>query len=373
MANNSNPPRPKGPPRPAGGGRKKSTRPSGRPRPSKGGASWKPGGGGSAAEPPVKPPSQPPPKPPKPAPDAPNAKDDHLQMVPLNGKSDDTYDDGKRPDSSTQFFAIPHANRQKSEPPRARPAAPPPAAGGGMPPGGPAPAAGPQPVGPAPVVGIQGPVAAGPMAAGPQAGGAAGFVPPNPDENRTTSYRVFGVVLGLAGMVCAALVVTVGLVVFAVIANQEEEKLPEIVDQQVKRPIAPIGDVDTGGAGIANAPIKPAPVTRPKPRPRPRPSNPKPAPKAAPEPSNATAAGEPGQVSVTIPSEIHVTQVELNCTGTNYRKRAPVSGNKAVFDGVPAGDCTMTFKGGTVATKVTVQAPKSLNCRALGTSALACQ
>jgi hypothetical protein len=288
-------------------------------------------------------------------------------MVPLSGTSENTYDDGKRPDSSTQFFAIPHANRQKAEPPAAKPKAPPPAV-----PGGPAPAAGPQPIGPAPVVGIQGPVAAGPMAVAPGAGGGAAYVPPNPDENRTTSYRVFGVVLGLAAMVSAALIVTVGLVVFFVVTNQEEEELPPIVDAQPQRPVVPVGEADTGGAGIANAPIQPAPVARPKPRPKPQPTGPKPAPKPAAEPSNATAAGTPGQVSVTIPGEVHVTQVELSCP-SNYRKRVPVTGNKATFADVPAEQCTMTFKGGTVATKVTVTAPKSLNCRALGTSALACQ
>ncbi|MCB9675082.1 MAG: hypothetical protein H6737_08190 [Alphaproteobacteria bacterium] len=291
--------------------------------------------------------------------------DDHLQMVPLSAQSDGTYDDGKRPGSSTEFFAIPHANRQKSDGPpaaagRAPPAAPPMAA--------PMPvqhAVGPMPVGPPPVVGIQGPMS------GPVGGNPYNIAPPNPDEGRTQSYRVFGVVIALVLMVCVALVVTVLLVVVAVINANQPEPLPEIVNEAPLRPQVPI-DADTGGAGVGGPkPIKPS---TPKPTvPKPTGPKPPPKPKAEPEESNGGGpAGAPGRLQITVPSDVRVTYFEASCP-SGYRNRGKFVGTTAALDDVPAEDCKVSFKGGTISTTFTARPGKSYNCTALSTSQLACK
>ncbi|MEZ4318069.1 MAG: hypothetical protein R3F61_11215 [Myxococcota bacterium] len=299
------------------------------------------------------------------------AAEDHLTMVPLSAQSDGTYDDGKTKGSSTEFFAIPHANRAKNDspPPTGRPppsqppvAAPAPVMAGPV-------VAGPMPVGPQPVMGIQGPMAGG-MHGGMGSSGY-GMVPPDPDNGRTQSYRVFMVVIGLVLMVCAALVVTVLLVVVAVINNNQPEPLPPIVDQAPVRPIQKV-DVDTGGGDAPQ--IKPAnkPVaSNPKPV---APREPKPQKPAPTEDNGGGPAGTPGRISITVPGDVHVTAFEVSCpSGFRERGKFAAGASTAALDNVPAEDCAITFKGGTINHKFTGRGGRSYTCTKLGSSSLACK
>lgn len=221
------------------------------------------------------------------------------------------------------------------------------------------------------MVGIQGPMAAGPMAAGPMAGGpmggAAGMYPPNMDEGRTQSYRVFGVVIALVTLVCGALLATVLLVVVAVYNNNQPDPLPPVVAGPVSRP-APIDPVDSG---LDGGPVQVKPV-RPVFRPKPRPSGPKPKPVPKPEASGGGAADQPGRLVVNIPTDMRVTKIEVTCGGS-FRARAPVTNGKAVMEGVPAQDCKITFRGGSVTSKFNGRGGKTYTCVKLGTSQLACK
>ena len=191
--------------------------------------------------------------------------------------------------------------------------------------------------------------------------------PPDLDEGRTQSYRVFGVVIALVTLVCGALLATVLLVVVAVYNNNQPAPLPQVVSGPVSRP-APIEPVDSG---LDGGPVQVKPV-RPVSRPKPKPSGPKP--KAAPKPdaNGGGAAGVPGRLVVNIPTDMRVTKIEVTC-GSSFRQRAPVNAGKAVMEGVPAEDCKITFRGGSVTSKFNGRGGNTYNCTKLGSSQLACK
>ena len=62
--------------------------------------------------------------------------------------------------------------------------------------------------------------------------------------------------------------------------------------------------------------------------------------------------------------------VELICGGGSYRLRQSFAGGVAKFSGVPAGQCTLYFKGGIPAKFIGVQRGRSYNCSILGPTAM---
>lgn len=293
--------------------------------------------------------------------------DDHLPMVPLSGDKTGTYETGKPGGSATSFFAIPGSNkRDDGGPPKAAgPVVSGPTAGAA--PAGPV-VAGPVPVGPiavggpTPAGGISGPVAGAGMAAAPGMGmPGAGYDPHAIQEQRSASNRVFAVVALLVMVVCFALVVAVGLLVFAFVQSQQEEQL----EIPTERPSVAIDrpPVDTG-LNVEKSKPKPEPrVGRPPPRkPRNGGTSPKPvAPKPPPEPTGPAA----GTVTVTKPSDQFYTQVEVRC-GAGFRVRADFKGNTATVADVPAESCLMTFKGGAASPKVKFTGARSFRCTGSG-------
>jgi hypothetical protein len=278
-------------------------------------------------------------------------------MVPLSGQSDGSYDDGKTKGSSTEFFAIPHVGRAgQGGPPAAAPMGPPPMVGGQI--------QGPVPVGPMAIGGIIGPVVGG---QGMPGGMSPYGVPPEPE--RTQSFRVFGVMIALVTMVCIALVFTVGLVTFAVWNQTQPPPPPQVTVAPPPQATAPAVDTGIGTKGTkVPTPVPVKPVGGPRPTSEPRPVKPAAAPT---EVNGASAAGEVGTITVRKPADIYATEIEAKCGA--WRERAKFVNDVAVLNGVPAEDCEIRFKGGTVSTRLTSKGGRSFSCTARGTTDLDCR
>lgn len=328
-----------------------------------GGASWSPSEG-KASGGVEKPELVRNPAPPKPA-------DEHLQMVPLSGDKTGTYETAGQQSSATSFFAIPGSNKRDSDaPPKA---AKPVAAGpiAGPVPAAPVPSA-PIVMGPQPVGGIAGPVAAaGGVGAAPGMGmPGGGFDPHAIQEQRSSSGRVFAVVALLVAMVCGALVVSIGLLVFAVVSSQQEQPL----ELPAERPTVVLDrpKVDTG-LNVEKTPTPtPTPTKRTRPRPRSNPApnpGPRPAPAAAPAPA-APSGPSAGTVTVIKPSNQFYTQVEVRC-GPGFRVRQDFQGDTATVPNVPAEACLLTFKGGAASPKITLSGAGTYRCSGDG-AAMGC-
>ena len=362
MAQNPAPPRPGGPPRPSPDGSR--ARPAARARPKMGGSSWSPGDDAvkpaAALEKPefVK----------NPAPA--KSANEHLAMVPLTGDKAATYDDGKK-DSSTSFFAIPGANRSRSDVPAAAPAGPPRAVPA-------APIAGPVPMGPMAV----GPMAVGPQPVGGIAGPVAGGLAPAPgmgmpnsafgtqaiQEDRSSSSRVLVLVVMLVMVVCMALITAVGLMMFAILQTQTEVPLEVPAAQSGGGVTGTRPPVETGlNLGDKKPSTKPTP-TEPKPqRPQggtaPKPAGPKPAAPAPVVPAGPAA----GTLTIVKPDSEFFSSVEVRC-GPGFRQRGDFVGNTASVPNVPAEACEVTFKGGAAAPKLKITGARKYTCSGTGGS-----
>lgn len=292
-----------------------------------------------------------------PRPQAPKKK--HLDMVPLSGRSEGTYDDGK--DLGTNAFARPTPQQP-------------------MGPSGPVA----QPMGPPPMMGIQGPVA-GPVAGGPMPGGPMpGAMPPGAmgagvmagqfaPEERATSHRVFVILIALVLMVCGAVMVTAMLFAFAVIQSNQPEPLEPLENPVVMAPPQGRagGGLDTGGPKAEEPAARPKPTSRPRPRPtQPRPS---PSPSAgggtpAPPPQPpAPPVGAAGSVTVTLPASQKASSFEVSCASANFRERAMFNGsNKATMPNVPGAPCIMRLKGLGPPKKFSFQGAHNFTCSGVG-------
>lgn len=359
MAQNPAPPRPGGgPPRPNPDGAR--ARPAARPRPKMGGSSWSPGDDAAKPSTALEKPEFV--KNPAPARNA----NEHLPMVPLSGDQASTYDDGKK-DSSTQFFAIPGASRNRSDAPAPAPQpAGPPRAAPVAPIAGPVPA-GPMVMGPQPVGGIAGPVAAG-LGAAPGMGMPNGaFGTQAIQEDRSSSSRVLVLVVMLVGVVCMALVTAMGLMIFAIVQSQKEEPL-DIASTQPASVTVVRPPVETG---LNVGPKNPKPTPDPAPRPRPRPSpggDPKPSPSPRPAPAPAPPAGPAaGTLTIVKPDSEFFSSVEVRC-GPGFRVRGDFVGNTASVPNVPAESCVVTFKGGAAAPKLNISGARKYTCSGTGGS-----
>ncbi|MEZ4319301.1 MAG: hypothetical protein R3F61_17440 [Myxococcota bacterium] len=214
--------------------------------------------------------------------------------------------------------------------------------------------------------GFQGPIA-GPMSVSP------GFAPLEPAPEGGS--RVYLVVLGLVTMVSGVLVLTLLGVVAALVGlgtgepervvvreptrwvepDPEDDEIPD--EELVIRSGPPAGKTAraTGGPPAIEA-VVPAKDVRPEP--------------VAP----AVAEGEPAdRLTFVLPADVQASHFEAVCAGTSFRQRAPFVNGRATLNGVPAADCTVTFKGGMVATKLTARPGHRYTCQKLGSSGLACK
>lgn len=279
----------------------------------------------------------------------------HLKMVPLNGQSEHTYDDGK--DLGTSAFARP------------------------VPPAAPVPMAAPMSMGPPQMVGIQGPVAGG-MMGGPMAGTMPGMagVPANAygemGDPRATSHRVYFVILGFIMMVCASILGSALLVLVAFISTNQEEPLKEIAQNRQALGPQSVPVVDSG-IGKAEKPEKVAARPR-KPRPKPatggssgteaKSTSPKTA-AVAPPPE---LAGGPGSVSVSLPPGVHASSFEVKCDGVGFRQRQTLNGGKGTMPNVPGAPCNMYLVGAGTKKRFGFTGSANFKCTGVG-SDLVCR
>lgn len=273
-----------------------------------------------------------------------------LKMVPLKESDADEEEGSGKVSSATQFFALPVPKRSTKSEPEPAPAPAPAAA----PPPGPPPGAYPMghpgmmPGGP---MGIQGPVASGPVAMGPMMGQYPSMqsMPQNqggdPDSGRAQSFRVFGIVIALVGVVCAALLATVVLVVIGLNMNGGGNATSNSSGPvAIAPPPKPAGGrpVDTGSAKTkAKSAPSPQPSTS---APRPSSSGTS-APRPAPAPAAPKAPTGPAAVTFKCSGECEWTSVEVKCEG-GFRERGSFTGGVAVVANVPIEKCDAFFKGG---------------------------
>jgi hypothetical protein len=281
----------------------------------------------------------------------------HLKMVPLNGQSENTYDDGKD--------LAPPANR----------GAPPPM-GGPM---------GPAQMGPPPMMGIQGPVAGGAGAAmGPMGPMGAGPGMPHPaygpmdQDPRATSQRVWIVIVSFVMLVCVSILGSAALLMVAFVSMNVPEPEPELpLGKQVARTAPPSRLMDTGSeVAKERAQMKSEPSPRPRRPTRPRPSSGTSKAPAAPRPAPAAAAaaepepvGGPGTVTVKLGSGVHATRFEVNCGGGAFRERASIAGGaggSGTMQNVPASDCYLTLVGAGTKKRFKFSGSKNFTCSGVG-------
>ena len=380
---NSKPPRPGGgPPRPGGAGggpgprSPASARPAPSPRSGQGGkGSWRPPSVADAADAAV--------------PDVEEVEEsvarspDESGMLQMRSLADaDEGDDEPKNKSATAFFAIPKSKSKRRSSvdtsASAPPAAGPPSGGGGAsgralpgmaPPGSPA-ASGAPPGGfaaaaPGMGMGISGPVAAGPVAQGPVTpfSGAPGPDTTASSTNRSTSFRVYAIVLALMGV--AMLAMTVVVVAFAFVYFKMGDGDGDVsgdngavVDAEPRPKGKKTKTEDTGGA------LPEVPKTKPRPKRKPKPkSSGGGSTTAAPmPPPKPKAPVGPAPISVKWSGSEPYTSVQVKCP-SGFSGRGSASGGSAVIKDVPNGeDCVMSFLGGAPTKFMGAKAGKSYSC-----------
>jgi serine/threonine protein kinase len=358
------PPRPGAPPRPGGGSKKKPARPSASGR--KGSASRPPAGPKSSGgwSPPAAKASAPKKEPPKKKVKAESSarspsEDGMLQMVSMDGNEDDH--DLQKKKSATAFFSIPTPKRKAAETPDVPSSGPPvaasvaPVASPGM--GSMAPGMASLPPGAMGGIGISGPVAGGAMGGGSSPFGVASQPPMEGavEESRSQSFRVYFIILGLAGTLFAALVVAVIAIALSIsFSGKDDASASSSSSSAMASKPTPKKQVKDTGV------VAPPEITvAAKPPPRPRPSAPRPAaprPKAGPQP-----------ISVTIGDATRYTGVEVQCP-SGARLRGNFNGKTATVAGVPIEECTLNFKGG-APSKTTIRGGQSKTCTWVGAQA----
>jgi hypothetical protein len=286
----------------------------------------------------------------------PAEKQQALQMTPLQ-EADAAGSSGNDNQSATAFFAMPTPKRAEPPPAPAPPPSPQVMRAGSQP-MGPPPQPMPSMTGMPPGMGIKGPVAGAPMQPMPSAQhGVYAQGPPTltgmaPEQERAQSYRVFGLILSFVGLICMGLVVTMGLVVAAVVFDEDEEPTPVAVVAPPQAPPKMI--VDTG---------TPAPKAAPKPRPRPVNSATSPTPRpAAPRPAPVVAPSGPASATIKMTGSVPFTGIEINCPMSSFRQRASFAGGTATVAGVPVEECKVTFKGGPPATFNGIRGGETRTC-----------
>ena len=285
-----------------------------------------------------------------------------LSMESLNESLDQA--DGAGDGNSTEFWALPTAS-----PERSKPAAPPPPVPGGRgtapppppgqrsvvapppPPGGhrapvaAPPSSSPGTVGPPPPMGSsvavdnraspKTPFRATPPTSAPPSGSAQA-------ENRVQSNRVYAIVFAMLAILSVAFVA-----LLFVDWGEDEPTTAQVVTKTAKPEPAkdpePEGREDTGIA-------PPPPPPRRPPRTTTRSTTGGATPSA---PAKPRVGG--GSVIVKLDDSSQARGVELICGGGSYRLRQSFAGGVAKFSGVPAGQCTLYFKGGIPAKFIGVQ------------------
>ena len=221
-------------------------------------------------------------------------------------------------------------------------------------------------------MGISGPVASGGGMgiSGPVAGAGGSATPfsgshsmeePATSENRSRSFRVLALVLGMFAMAMLAMIVAVVVIVVATQMGGDGGKPPPDdgpTEVATKTPTTPKVEVDDTGAVEVAAP-KVQEQRRRSTRRRSSgggttTSNPAP-PRTAPKPSG------PAPISITLSNGV-ASSVQITC-GSSFRQRASFRGGKATVADVPQGqDCKVSFKGGTPASFNKARAGNNYSC-----------
>jgi hypothetical protein len=76
-----------------------------------------------------------------------------------------------------------------------------------------------------------------------------------------------------------------------------------------------------------------------------------------------------GRINVVIAGTYDTKWLELTCSGAGYRERGDIATNTSTFNSVPAGDCTLYFKGATPA-QYRGMSHGSWRCSLTGTTAV---
>ncbi len=208
-------------------------------------------------------------------------------------------------------------------------------------------------------MGISGPVAGG-MPSHPGTPFGVASQPPMEgavDESRSQSFRVYFIILGLAGTLFAAIVVVVLAVVVSVSLGDDSGATGSTKSTSLATNPAPThAPAQIKDTGV----VAPPKITVATPPPRPtRPTTPR-----APPPK--PVAG-PQPISVTIGDASRYTGVEVSCP-SGFRQRGSFSGKTATVPGVPLEDCVLTFKGG-APSKTTIRGGQKKTCTWVGAQA----
>lgn len=84
---------------------------------------------------------------------------------------------------------------------------------------------------------------------------------------------------------------------------------------------------------------------------------------------HAVIADASGRVNIVISGVYDTKWFELSCNNGAYRERGEIAENTTVFNGVPTGECSLYFKGGTPAQYRAISAG-SWRCSLTGTTAV---
>lgn len=223
------------------------------------------------------------------------------------------------------------AERPAPSPPPPSPAPPPPA---------------PPPPAPGAALGIEGPIASAPgLPATPRPPAP---TPPSPagapePHNRTTSYRIYVVLLALFSVVALSVMVTVGIIAAVVILDRDEEPAPVAKPVPEPPPSAP-------SAAPVFTPAPDVAVTPP------------------PDPEPATPATGPVTIHLA-PGAPRFVSLRIDCEEPSFRDRQRFDGGSVTVPDVPRSNCTASFLGGLPA-RTTIRGGQTRTCRFDGANAI---
>jgi hypothetical protein len=167
-------------------------------------------------------------------------------------------------------------------------------------------------------------------------------------ERDVETSRVWVLVVGMFAMMCLLAITAVATLI---LLPKAPEKAPEPPPVVVNNP--PVEE-----------PVEEEPVAVAQPQPRKIPAGGG-TPKPPSEPKPPPAASD--KLTIKFPGSPAPSSLELVCDG-GYRNRASVQGGAASFSGVPGGACTLSPKGGLVASNAPVKAGRTYTCEIRGST-----